>query len=699
MRKNILSTMLIALCAASSFLSSCKEEIDERNRYTFVGETVADYLQNREEEFSHFTYILKRAKLGTTSASNILSLMSSYGDYTCFAPNNVAIETFLVEQDSIYWENVRALEAGEITKKDFVDTGIHSPILEELTDSMVNEIAKNHIINTGIMTFDLTEGAFPNPNFNNRFMSVRWTTDENEKVYTVVNNSSKIVIPDVSVENGVVQVIDKVLNPSTAQLPDLLGNQDEFSIYSQALKMTGMEDSLRRHIDASYTLGGTTDKSLFGSTPVPYPDHRYFKNTLLVVPNSILINKFNIKDIDGLIELANKWYGRDYYDVVDENDFTSRNNPLNRFISYHIIDRQLQYASNSGTGGFIMENYICNYSGFDSEINMPKQFDRYDYFETMMPYTSIKVTRPFTNNDLRTELVLNYAQDKGKKFYNADMRSHMNVIVMPLSRVTDELGIADFDQNALNGIIHVIDRPIIYNKQEMAGNILNERMRWDYLSFWPELTNNNVRWRQKSAIEQVMIPDGFCERLKFNTVDGKIAMYCPTGNGPGVYQGDELQVMNDYDIEHRLPYVPDGTYELRYGYQVWSNRGIAQFYVDGKVTGLPIDMTMPTSHPRIGWLEDVGEEETDNMNDKAMRNRGFMKAPASIQRFAGQSIRDWDLTVRVILSTTHLAEGVDHWIRIKNVKPDWTNTALQLDYFEIVPKGIVTDPVKPEDIY
>jgi hypothetical protein len=121
--------------------------------------------------------------------------------------------------------------------------------------------------------------------------------------------------------------------------------------------------------------------------------------------------------------------------------------------------------------------------------------------------------------------------------------------------------------------------------------------------------------------------------------------------------------------------------------------------VDGKVTGLPIDMTMPTSHPRIGWLEDVGEEETDYMNDKAMRNRGFMKAPASIQRFTGQSIRDWDMTVRVILSTTHLAEGVDHWIRIKNVKPDWTNTALQLDYFEIVPKGIVTDPVKPEDIY
>ena len=347
-----------------------------------------------------------------------------------------------------------------------------------------------------------------------------------------------------------------------------------------------------------------------------------------------------------------------------------------------------------------MENYYGPFSAFDSEINMPKTFDRYDYFETMLPYTSMKVTRPFTNSELSTELVLNYAQDKGKRVYNTDMLSHMNVIVLPLSRVTDELGITDFDQNALNGIIHVIDRPIIYNKIEMQGNILNERMRWDYLSFWPELTNNNVRWRQKSAsAEQVMIPDHYCERLKFNTPDGKLAMYCPTGSGPGVYQGDELQVMNNYDIEHRLPYIPEGTYELRYGYQVWSNRGIAQFYVDGKVTGLPIDMTMETTHPRIGWLADTDDEATDNLNDKAMRNRGFMKAPASIQRFAGETIRDWDMTVRVILTTTHLAEGVDHWVRIKNVKPDWTGTALQLDYFEIVPKGIVTNPVSPEDIY
>jgi hypothetical protein len=55
------------------------------------------------------------------------------------------------------------------------------------------------------------------------------------------------------------------------------------------------------------------------------------------------------------------------------------------------------------------------------------------------------------------------------------------------------------------------------------------------------------------------------------------------------------------------------------------------------------------------------------------------------------------MTVRVILTTVHLTEGVDHWVRIKNVKSDWEGTALQLDYFEIVPKGVISNPSKPED--
>lgn len=694
--KKHLTTLLVVTAILSSTLLSCSEDIDQSNRYTFTGETIADYLQNREDTYSSFTQILKQASLGKSSASNILALMSTYGSYTCFAPTNKAIEEFLIEQDSIYWENVRALEAGEITIKDFHDTGIHSPLLEDLSDSMASEIAKNHLIATGHMTIDLNEGAFPQPNINDRFMTINWEADEEGNVYAIVNNNARIIIADTNVENGVVQTLDKVLNPSTALLPDLLKSQPEFSIYSEALEMTGMSDSLRKYKDESYTLGGEKVLSDITGRWCLYPPSKYYKNTLLVLPNKMLEEKFNIKDINDLIELANKWYGEKYYDKVDK-DFTSRNNPLNRFISYHIIDRQLQYASGSGTGGFIIENYYNSYAGYDSEINLPKTFDRYDYFETMMPYTSIKVTKPFTNAELKGEIVLNYAQDKGQRCRNSEMRNHMNVIVYPVSRVVEELKIKDFDQNALNGIIHIIDRPIIYNKAEMQGNILNERMRWDYLSFWPELTNNNVRWHQKSEIHQVMIPDGFCNRLKFYTNDGTIAMYCPTGY-TGTYMGDELAINDNYDFAHRLPYLPEGTYELRYGYALWSNRGIAQFYVDGKVTGLPIDMSLGSyTQSLIGWVADTGEEDVDSENDKAMRNRGYMKGPASVIKDPGLTLRGYDYPVRVILTMTHLTENTDHWVRIKNVRDDWKGTALMLDYFEIVPKGIITDPTTPED--
>ena len=38
--------------------SSCREDIDESNLYTFTGETIEDYLTNRPEQFSDFNYIL-----------------------------------------------------------------------------------------------------------------------------------------------------------------------------------------------------------------------------------------------------------------------------------------------------------------------------------------------------------------------------------------------------------------------------------------------------------------------------------------------------------------------------------------------------------------------------------------------------------------------------------------------------------------
>ena len=133
---------------------ACTDEIDKSNRFTFTGETMADYLLNRSEKYSHMITLLKRAGL--------FSLLNTYGQYTLFLPDNEAIERFLVEQDSIYWAT-----------KDtpgFINTGITSPLLEELSDSMANVLSRTHLVETMHMMAEMGEGALPSRNFNYRLL-------------------------------------------------------------------------------------------------------------------------------------------------------------------------------------------------------------------------------------------------------------------------------------------------------------------------------------------------------------------------------------------------------------------------------------------------------------------------------------------------------------------------------------------------
>ena len=72
--------------AAVTILNSCQEQIDEGARFTFVGNTIATYLQSIPE-CSDFVEILTKGEC--------IGLMKAYGQYTCFAPTNEAVARFL----------------------------------------------------------------------------------------------------------------------------------------------------------------------------------------------------------------------------------------------------------------------------------------------------------------------------------------------------------------------------------------------------------------------------------------------------------------------------------------------------------------------------------------------------------------------------------------------------------------------------
>ena len=186
------------------------------------------------------------------------------------------------------------------------------------------------------------------------------------------------------------------------------------------------------------------------------------------------------------------------------------------------------------------------------------------------------------------------------------------------------------------------------------------------------------------------------------------------GNGFFIYSSgmgymcDKLLLYVDFDFSFKLPPVPTRTYEIRISQGAHSHsmtsRTMAtyQLYFDGKICGTPLLQEPHSDDPDIGWEMDSETYDNGVENDKQMRNRGWMKAPDSYNDYCGGYInaRQSYSHLRKIIAREYLAEG-EHWLRFRFLGAPGTEGyklfILPLDYIEIVPLHIVSDPTKPED--
>jgi uncharacterized surface protein with fasciclin (FAS1) repeats len=339
--------------------------------------------------------------------------------------------------------------------------------------------------------------------------------------------------------------------------------------------------------------------------------------------------KAGINTLDDLIELAQKYYGTEH-----PADYTHRDNPLNRFISYHILDRRM--ATNS-----------LIYSGGNTAQHAMDR--RHEYYETFLKMRLMEIK---AGNKINTLQDASY------------------------TGINEELSNLD----AMNGYIHALTDVLVYDEYNMVNDVLNKRLRIDAYAIPPQLTNNNIRW--KNVGESFTIPPWFCgEHFQFNDAT-KIILWA--SNGWDDHQGDEISIRGWYDFTLRLPPVPPGTYEIRFGYNAREWRGITQLFIDGEIQSIPIDLKINGDDPRVGWIAD--DQTTDNgvENDKMMRNRGYMKSGNSIiNESYGNLLRNSKNDLRVIVGTFSFSEYGYHYFRAKNVESE--NAEFHLDFIEYVP--------------
>lgn len=624
---------IIFLGVASLLLSitSCKDQ-DNEQFYTFTGEMLTEYLQNRPDKYSGFVEILKRAEL--------YDLLSIYGSYTCFAPTNSAINTYLREH------------------------GLNS--ISELSDSICDTIAYNHLIKQAYYTTELNDGVIPTANMNDRYLTITCDTDSYSNVIYLINKKSQLIIRDDSVENGVVHTVNRVLSTNNDLLPELMEKDTSISLFYSALVKTGLDKVLHNFVDESYYCSDdSVENGILYHTASEwetayFPKQRKFMYTVFVEPNSVLAS--HVPSITTLSEL--EAYAKSIYDATYpedqgkyDHDYKNRKNPLNRFVAYHILDRVANYYDLTISGDYKKHMLATNV------------LDATDYYETLCPFTILQASSPIDGLFLNRKGVGSRYAIRGVKVFEPSQTT--------------------IDQSAWNGVYHYIDGVLCYDVQT-RDKVLNTRIRVESTTLSPDFMNSGARGKP-GVSSCSSFKTGYLKN--FNLSDNTFITVRNRHLDFDCYQGDEIVMIGQFDFSFKLPPVPEGTYEIRLGYCAFASRGVVQIYFDDKPCGIPLDLRIFATNPKIGWVPDVtgtNAVERNKATDKALRNRGYMKGPDSMRRFWGGNysiFRNQPQTFRRILTTQYLSSNEDHYIRVRQILEN-NKADFDLDYIELCPKSI-----------
>lgn len=489
-------------------------------------------------------------------------------------------------------------------------------------------------------------------------------------------------------------------------LPQILANDASISLFNQAMVATHMGEQLEKFIDEQYSLSADSVNQWFPYATsveydiVGYMQTRYFGYTGFVEPDEVFA-QHGITTLDQLRSYAKQVYDEVYPEDAGVTDETDSRNSLNRFVAYHFLPERIEYDK------LTADNVLLRC--FDR-----KHWDVAEWYETMMPYSVMKVSYPSGSNLGR------YVNRRGV-MDRADWRG---VFVEGSKILPPE---KNQDHHAINGVYFYVDNIIDYgrNTQEV---VLDERMRIDATTLSPDFMTSGARGHRVVGAGGVPTYPGEYGQSSSSPDPERNPNHC-LGFKRGAatnfafsanthihvrnrylsfwsYQGDEVIFGGQFDVTVKIPPVPAGEYELRLGTTVGlTSRGMLAFYLDSRPCGLPVDMRISGNDPSIAWKSDADLANTEAIvaYDRAMHNRGWMKGPASYGSVMedGTGSPYWaraaSTQIRRVITTFRSDGKTDHYLRLQQVLDIGSSAAFAFDYIELCPRSVYDNEYYPED--
>jgi hypothetical protein len=457
--------------------------------------------------------------------------------------------------------------------------------------------------------------------------------------------------------------------------------------------------------ETAYETGDNADR-------IAYPEKREFKFTMFVMPDTALATYSDnywsggIKDVNDLREYAKKVYN----DAEHLNDADSLpTSPLYQLIAYHILPCWLSYDQFNTRQLELRQRHLYF-----------KEHDMEDFYETMLPHSIMRISTPYPTNENPLGIYINR-----RGTITTGLKAEGVRIAQNASEYNLQGGLTNI---CVNGGYHYINKLLVYD-DFTRNTALQCRMRIMCCTLSPDFINSRGRGRLNGEtniknidkMSMAYLP-GYC--TNFLWVEDQTKFFVRYRDKTfGTYNGDELTIRGSYDLAFKLPPVPaDGTYEIR----VWNNslassgrgdRGIVQFYLhqynpieDANVywrnwkwdpQGIPVDLRLGGSDSRIGMvpdnddrydgMSDAEKAEAIKLNDRAMRIRGFLKAPDSYTSgqstdYSGDPIRVDENCYRKIMANEYLKADNDYWVRMRQVYEE--DGVFPFSFIEIVPKSV-----------